>query len=394
LIAPPGSTSDHVESLDVKSLRIPPATVSTLHRLGVQQISQLLALPRSGLATRLGETLIRRLSELMGEIETPLQVHRAKAEDVHSLELEYPSGDEKILADRIERLVEKVRAGLATRKRGALRITCRLVISDLPPLTVEVGLFAPTLDVDHLTRLLVSAIEAKSLPAPVTHITVEVTLSGPLRSSQTPLFGRESSQSTNARDDGWMRNPSAARLIDALGGRLGRDSVVGVAVNDNPLPEKAIAVFPLTGNQALHKQKKGRRQEHFRSKKSLTGNVSRQMQENEFWFHRKSSFMPRRENPMRRPLILLTTPQEITALPVLPSRRELTSNELPGAFRRSGKIHRIARHWGPERIETDWWQGDSIRRDYYRVETDQGHWWWIFRCLGRQPNCWMLHGYF
>ena len=146
------AVSDHVAPLNVKALRIPPATVSTLHRLGVQQISQLLALPRRGLATRLGETLIRRLSEVMGEVEMPLQVHRAEAEDIHSLELEYPTGDEKILADRMERLMEKARTGLATRQRGALRITCRLALSGLPPLTFEVGLFAPTLDVDHLTR--------------------------------------------------------------------------------------------------------------------------------------------------------------------------------------------------------------------------------------------------
>ena len=191
-----------------------------------------------------------------------------------------------------------------------------------------------------------------------------------------------------------MRDPTAARLIDALGGRLGRDSVVGVSVNDNPLPEKAIAVFPLTGNQALHKQKRGRRQAHFRSQKSLTGTDVRSMHENEFWFHRNSSFIPKREHPMRRPLILLTTPQEIIALPILPTRPNAKSTELPSVFRRGGKTHRIVRYWGPERIETDWWQGESIRRDYYRVETDLGHWWWIFRCLGPQQNQWMLHGYF
>ena len=47
-------TARAIEELPVQSLRIAPDTVSTLARLGVVSVSQLLSLPRSGLATRLG----------------------------------------------------------------------------------------------------------------------------------------------------------------------------------------------------------------------------------------------------------------------------------------------------------------------------------------------------
>jgi protein ImuB len=84
-----------------------------------------------------------------------------------------------------------------------------------------------------------------------------------------------------------------------------------------------------------------------------------------------------------------------------PFHREVASTRLPDRLRLGGIIHTITDHWGPERIETGWWHGPSIRRDYYRIETDQGRWWWIFRNLGsvdrsrsRPLSRWMLHGQF
>jgi protein ImuB len=53
---------------------------------------------------------------------------------------------------------------------------------------------------------------------------------------------------------------------------------------------------------------------------------------------------------------------------------------------------RIVRHWGPERIETLWWRGPSVRRDYYRVATESGAHLWLFRRL--TDNRWFLHGVF
>ena len=47
---------------------------------------------------------------------------------------------------------------------------------------------------------------------------------------------------------------------------------------------------------------------------------------------------------------------------------------------------------GPERIETGWWRGLHVQRDYYRVLTDTGRRAWIFR--RRDTNEWFLHGWF
>ena len=48
---------------------------------------------------------------------------------------------------------------------------------------------------------------------------------------------------------------------------------------------------------------------------------------------------------------------------------------------------------GPERIETGWWDGEVVRRDYYVVRTAQGQKAWVFCPPGEQGG-WMLHGWF
>ena len=48
---------------------------------------------------------------------------------------------------------------------------------------------------------------------------------------------------------------------------------------------------------------------------------------------------------------------------------------------------------GPERIETGWWDGQEVARDYYIANNEKGSRLWIYRDL-RKPHCWYLHGIF
>jgi protein ImuB len=48
---------------------------------------------------------------------------------------------------------------------------------------------------------------------------------------------------------------------------------------------------------------------------------------------------------------------------------------------------------GPERIESGWWDGRDVRRDYYVARTPTGVRVWIFR-ERRAPGGWFLHGVF
>ncbi|MGF1644751.1 MAG: DNA polymerase Y family protein [Thiotrichales bacterium] len=48
---------------------------------------------------------------------------------------------------------------------------------------------------------------------------------------------------------------------------------------------------------------------------------------------------------------------------------------------------------GPERIESGWWDGNDMRRDYYLAESVQKQRLWIFQTFTRPPS-WYLHGLF
>lgn len=47
---------------------------------------------------------------------------------------------------------------------------------------------------------------------------------------------------------------------------------------------------------------------------------------------------------------------------------------------------------GPERIETHWWSGKNIRRDYYIASNQQGMMLWVYRDIGNR--LWFLQGLF
>ena len=381
--------------LPVEALRLLPATVATLSRLGVDSIQQLLTLPRSGLATRLGAGLVKRIEQAMGEVDEPLEVHRPAVEHEASLTLEYPTTDHPILADRIKRLIEKIRAGLAVRQRGALRLTCRLDLAGHPPLSLEIGLFAPTIDAEHLSGLILHQLEMKRLAACAERITISVSLSGPLRSVQNALFQDSGAHSSGAG----RKDANLGRLIDALSGRLGREAVLGITIKDDPLPEQAYRVLPLAGN--LDPSSFGP------LRKSVTRGVSHACATSRdrvgHDLDRPEVLGPSPKNVLRRPLSLLAQPKPLrVAFQQGSFCLDVSSARLPERICFEGTVHVILMHWGPERIESGWWKGSSIRRDYYRIETDQGQWWWIFRNLvsksrdsGSTPRFrWMLHGRF
>jgi protein ImuB len=88
---------------------------------------------------------------------------------------------------------------------------------------------------------------------------------------------------------------------------------------------------------------------------------------------------------MFRPLRLFDPPRPIDVVGI-------AWDGPPAKFFHGRRAYRVARHFGPERIETGWWRGPSIRRDYYRVETTAGNRLWLFRQL--QDQQWFLHGEF
>jgi protein ImuB len=84
-------------------------------------------------------------------------------------------------------------------------------------------------------------------------------------------------------------------------------------------------------------------------------------------------------------LHLLQRPIEIAATSIVPDGP-------PIALTLNGAHQAVAESRGPERIETGWWRGPHLQRDYYRIVTDQGCRAWIYR--DRTTGTWFLHGWF
>jgi protein ImuB len=89
-----------------------------------------------------------------------------------------------------------------------------------------------------------------------------------------------------------------------------------------------------------------------------------------------------------RPIQLLARPEHIEVTAPVPDYP-------PMNFRYKGKLHKILKADGPERIEQEWWIQEGQHRDYYAVEDEQGCRYWLFR-LGHYDEKyeWFIHGFF
>jgi len=126
-------------------------------------------------------------------------------------------------------------------------------------------------------------------------------------------------------------------LLERLRARLGRHAVRGLALVDEYRPERAWRSVndPLVTNRAVSRQ-------------TLS----------------------------RRPVWILPAPRLLQAVAGQP-------------------VHdgTLCLEYGPERIETGWWDGDDVRRDYYVARNHRGARLWIYQDL-RSVADWYLHGIF
>ena len=82
------------------------------------------------------------------------------------------------------------------------------------------------------------------------------------------------------------------------------------------------------------------------------------------------------DHPGLRPFWLLPAPQPL--------------EEIDAAPHRDGPLKLLA---GPERIESGWWDGGDVARDYFVAETADRALVWVYR-ERRAPGGWFLHGLF
>jgi protein ImuB len=344
--------------LPIAALRLLPETVQTLGRLGIHCIGQLEQLPRAGLASRLGQTLLDRWDQALGHKPEPLLALHSLPEWQLEYTLEYPTEHRATIAELVKRLSADLAGRLAARGEGAMRIVCRLDQVESSPLIMQLSLFRPTADADHLQTLLVGQLEqqlASHSSAALWRLAIQATLTAPLVWHQTDLFAGDAMENRH----------QLARLVDNLSSRLGRRQVLRAIAEREPQPENSCSLQPMTGRRPDGAEQA--------TLKKISSRLARQRAE------------PTVQDPLRRPTRLLAPPQPIEVIALDPAG-------LPAQFKANQQPHNVIQYWGPERLESGWWRGPSMRRDYFRVETEHGAWWWIYRDM--QTSRWYLHGVF
>ncbi|HYK47844.1 MAG TPA: DNA polymerase Y family protein, partial [Parafilimonas sp.] len=95
-------------------------------------------------------------------------------------------------------------------------------------------------------------------------------------------------------------------------------------------------------------------------------------------------------NDRPRPIQLLPVPHAVEVMAPIPDYPPMT-------FRYKGRLHKVEKADGPERIEPEWWIEKGSLRDYYTVEDEEGKRFWIFRegqyDADKIPS-WFIHGFF
>jgi protein ImuB len=221
--------------------------------------------------------------------------------------------------------------------------------------SLRVGLFQPTALVEHLLELVGMQLELLRLPGAVSRLAVTATLTAPLVERQHELFATEPRE----------RQRQLAVLVDRLSSRLGPEQVVRPRLRAEAQPEAAVGYEAMT---------------NMKTKPGILPRARRASR------RRKEPSADQRVQAIApRPLRLFFPPLPLEVMAVVPDGP-------PVRMKFAGQSQAIAQHWGPERIETAWWRGRSVRRDYYRVETAEGSRFWVFRRL--TDDQWFLHGEF
>lgn len=385
MIIAPGESLSAVADLPTAALRLSAEEVRLLADLGLVQIGQLDKLPRPSLATRFGPELLRRWDQLTGAAEEVIRAETISAALEATWPFEQPVAQAGAIEAVIERLLERLTGMLLREERGVLRLECELLASSRQQavgrgqknvagadtrmrVPISVGLMRPSAAPRYLFELLRMQLDRLRLTEPVAGIRIAVTKTELLECHQGELF-----EISAGRDD-----PRAlAMLVDRLSSRLGRQCVLHAQLSSDPQPEEACRYQPLVGNEPsrrFDRRMPGRRGAgRHTDRRSPRGKNKEQVHEER---HFKWS---------QRPLRLAPAPIPLTVVAVVPDGPLLW-------FTLGHERRHVARSWGPERIETGWWRGRGVRRDYYRVETTDGHRHWLFR--RRSDGQWFWHGDF
>jgi protein ImuB len=352
LIVPDGEIEPALAPLPVEALRLEPEIASLLRRLGLKRIGQLYALPRASLERRFhskdtAEAVLYRLDQALGRRKEPRVPLLASPDFAARLPFPEPLITHDGVLAGLEHLAAELCRKLARAGRGCRRMALWVARADGSSTVIEAGLSAPSREPSHLLRLVEDKIEALDMGFGVDLMALTALVTEPLSPAQATLA---------EKDD----KASAGPLIDRLVNRLGARAVRRLVPKASHIPELAQSLKSAFAGPSLWPE--------------------------------PASCKP------KRPPLLFTRPEPLTVLAEIPEGP-------PARFTWRRVSRRVVKAEGPERIAPEWWRnlspakGQARPRDYYRIEDEDGHRYWVFRDGLYQESelgapSWYLHGVF
>lgn len=338
LIVNPGQQSEALLSLPPAALRLEADTIDRLHRLGLRQVKDFIGMPRPALRRRFGNLIVTRLNQALGleeEFVQPVQPIEPYQERLPCLE---PIVTATGIEIALQRLLEALCQRLQKEQKGLRLALLKCYRVDGKIEHVQIATISPSHNVKHLFKLFEIKIS-----------TIEPDLG-------IELFVLDASKVED-------HAPAQQKLWEAMWG-----------LDHFQLSELMDRIAGKVGSNAIHRFLPD---EHYWPERSIKPASSLQEQKTTEW---------KLDRP--RPVQLLATPENIEVTAPVPDYP-------PMNFRYKGKLHKIKKADGPERIEQEWWIQNGQHRDYYAVEDEEGCRYWVFRSGHYDEDYeWFIHGFF
>lgn len=210
-------------------------TLQRLAAFGLRNLGDLFALPRAGLARRVGVDLVEELARALGEVPDPRAPFLFPEHFELAIELPGPATDAAMLAFPAQRLLGDFCGWLTARQAGTAACTLRFTPEQrgLPAQQLELRLASPSRDGTRFLRILRERLERFSLAAPIGRLALACDDVLPLPGNTPSLL--------SARQ---VESPLEV-LVERLRARLGEAAVHAIAPVAEYRPECASRVAPV-----------------------------------------------------------------------------------------------------------------------------------------------------
>ena len=339
---------DLLEALPVAALRLPDEKVVQLARLGLKTVGCLTGLPRAPVAARFGADVLQRLDQALGREDEVLSPIQPVAELVAEKRFPDPIAHEDDIKSAILILAGTLSSSLEKRGLGMRRSELMLFRADGEVVSLVVEASSPLRDQRRIAALfderLASLHDEWEAGFGFDVIRLSVLLSDKQPDMQQSMMSADTS------------SLAVDHLGDRLSARLGKERVQVYKTADSHVPERRFALAPAV------------REKPDEMELPQTGTVT-------------------------RPIVLFDRPELAEVMAEVPEGP-------PIRFRWRKTQYEVTRSEGPERIACEWWKDGRAAhtRDYFRVETSEGHRLWLYRhgLYERETNTpgWYVHGLF